>query len=352
MSGLWTRGIVNHFLKELGLKKENLFVKNTTRHIFKGKEIEANNSVEFIKALSEMFPDENLSVFFAEAQKAYEELCKYSEICGVPLPTELIVKVFGAKKLLNFPKGYPHFYDWMSKTHKQKLDEHFKNEGLKALLCSRLCYFGVTEPEKAPGLMALSACVSFYLYGGHFLKAQKFADSLKEFIEDHGGKVLVKSKADKILTENREVKGVKAGDKIFRSPVVVSNANAKTTFLELTGTNNLDKKYAEYVKGLKMSPSCFMVFLGVDINLSNYPTLIKNLDEGYEFVINSNADPSLAPEGKASLTISGGANYYDFPARETEEYLHKKNELAEKLFKREEILIRRKRVCMIWKRGK
>ncbi|HIH97352.1 MAG TPA: NAD(P)-binding protein [Thermoplasmata archaeon] len=52
VSGLWTRGIVNHFLKELGLKKENLFVKNTTRYIFKGKEIEANNSVEFIKALS------------------------------------------------------------------------------------------------------------------------------------------------------------------------------------------------------------------------------------------------------------------------------------------------------------
>jgi len=37
-----------------------------------------------------------------------------------------------------------------------------------------------------------------------------------------------------------------------------------------------------------------MVFLGVDMDLSDFPTFIKNLDEGYEIVINSNADPSLA----------------------------------------------------------
>ena len=337
VSGVWTGGTVDHFLKELGLKKEDLFVKNTTRYISKGKEIEANNSEDLIRALSRMFPYENISAFFAEAQKAYEELCKYSS--GVPLPAELIVRVLGAKKLLNFPKECPHFYDWMSKTYKQKLDEHFKNEDLKALLCSRLSYLGVTEPAKASGLMALNACVSFYLYGGYFLKAQKFADSLKEFIEDHGGRVLIKSKVDKILIEKREVKGVKAMDKIFRSHVVVSNANAKTTFLELAGANNIDKKYAEYINGLKMSPSCFMVFLGVDMDLSNYPTLIKNLDDGYEFVINSNADPSLAPEWKASLTILGSANYYDLPDRETEEYLQKKNELAEILIQKVEKVI-------------
>lgn len=73
-----------------------------------------------------------------------------------------------------------------------------------------------------------------------------------------------------------------------------------------------------------MSPSCFMVFLGVDMNLSTYPTLIKNLDEGYEIVINSNADLTLAPKGKSSITILTGANYHDFPKRGTEEYLKKK----------------------------
>ncbi len=50
-----------------------------------------------------------------------------------------------------------------------------------------------------------------------------------------------------------------------------------------------------------------MVFLGVDMDLSDYPTLIENLDEGYGIVINSNADPSLAPKDKTSITILTGS---------------------------------------------
>ena len=88
-----------------------------------------------------------------------------------------------------------------------------------------------------------------------------------------------------------------------------------------------------------MSPSCFLVFLGVNMDLSDYPTLIKNLDEGYEVVINSNADPSLAPKGKSSITIITSANYDDFPERNTKEYIEKKRKLAEELIKKVEKII-------------
>jgi all-trans-retinol 13,14-reductase len=56
-------------------------------------------------------------------------------------------------------------------------------------------------------------------------------------------------------------------------------------------------------------------------------------------VINSNADPSLAPRGKASVTLITLANYRDFPERGTKEYLQKKRELAEALIKKAEKLI-------------
>ena len=101
----------------------------------------------------------------------------------------------------------------------------------------------------------------------------------------------------------------------------------------------MSRSYAEYIKGLKMSPSAFMVFLGVDMDLSGYPTLIKNLDEGYEIVVNSNADPSLAPKGKASVTILTSASYRDFPERGSAEYLKRKRELAEGLVRKAEKLI-------------
>jgi len=342
VSGLAERGPITYLLRELGLEKEDLFVRNTTRYIHRGREIKAENLEEIIKLLSDMFPDEkeNIPAFFIEAKKAYDECYKDTEIYGTPLPAELIVKLFGDRKLLDYPREHSHFYDWMSKTYKEKFDEYFKNEDLKELLCALLGYIG-TEPEKTSASSALTACVSYYLYGGYFPKggAQRFANSLKDVIESQDGKVLTRYKVDKILVENGEVRGVKVGEKILKAPVVVANANAKTTFLELIGEDKLDKTFVEYIKGLKMSPSCFMVFLGVDMDLSNYPTLIKNLDEDYEIVINSNADPNLAPKGKASITILTHANYRDFPERGTEEYSKKKREMAEMLIQKAEKVI-------------
>ncbi|MHC1610261.1 MAG: FAD-dependent oxidoreductase [Candidatus Methanospirareceae archaeon] len=341
VSGLWEKGPLTYLLRELGLKKEELFVRNTTKFIFKGRGMEAENLDEFIKLLVEMFPNEreNIHAFFREAEKAYDE-CYKDAVYGAPLPAELIVKVFGEKKLLNYPREHPHFYDWMNETYRQKLDEYFRDEDLKALLCALLGYLG-TEPEKTLASSALTACVSYHLYGGYFPKggAQRFADSLKEVIENCGGEVLVKHKVDKILVEDGKVKGVKVGEKIFRAPVIVANANAKATFLELVGEDNLDKKFVDYIKGLKMSPSVFMVFLGVDMDLSGYPTLIKDLDEGIDIVINSNADPSLAPKGKASVTILTGANYHDFQESGTEEYSRKKRRMAEMLIRKAEKVI-------------
>jgi len=342
VSGLWEKGPLTFLLRELGLKKDDLFVKNSTKYIFKGRNVEAENLEEFIKLLLEMFPDEkeNIPAFFNDARKAYEECYKNTEVYGTPLPGELIVKVFGERKLLDYPRQHPHYHDWANKTYKQKLDEHFKNEDLKTLLCAQLGYIG-TEPEKTPASSALTACISFYLHGGYFPKggAQRFADSFKDFIESHGGKVLVKHKVDKILVEDREVRGVTVGDENFKAPIVVANANAKTTFIELVGEDNLDKEFIEYIKELKMSPSIFMLFLGVDMDLLNHPTLIKNLDQDCEVVINSNADLSLAPKDKASITILGDANYQNFPERGTEEYLQKKKEFAEMLIQKAEKVI-------------
>jgi len=88
-----------------------------------------------------------------------------------------------------------------------------------------------------------------------------------------------------------------------------------------------------------MSPFCFIVFLGLDMDLSAYPALIENLDEGCSIAINSNADPDLAPKDKASVTIITGANYRDFPERGTKEYLDKKREFAEFLIKKAEKII-------------
>ena len=238
------------------------------------------------------------------------------------------------------PREHPHFYDWLKKTYMEKLNEYFTNNDLKDLLCALIGYVGA-PPDKIYASTALTAIVSYYLYGGYYPRggAQRFADTLKEFIEKHGGVVLVNHRVDEVLVENGRVVGVRVGDKVFKAPIIVSNVNAKTLFLELINRKHLDKKFIDYIRSLKMSPSCFMVFLGVNMDLSEYPTIIRDIDGDYDVVINSNADQSLAPKGEASLTILAGARYEDFPERGTREYVELKNRLAKELIRKVERVI-------------
>ncbi|MEM4600076.1 MAG: NAD(P)-binding protein, partial [Candidatus Methanomethylicaceae archaeon] len=48
VSGLWEKGPITFLLRELGLNKEDLFVKNRVRYIFKERYIEAENLEEFM----------------------------------------------------------------------------------------------------------------------------------------------------------------------------------------------------------------------------------------------------------------------------------------------------------------
>ena len=104
--------------------------------------------------------------FFHDAKEAYEECYREFGFYGVPLPVELIIKVFRARKLHDYPKEYPHFYDWMSKTYKQRLNEYFTNENLKTFPCALLGYLGA-KPDNTLASSALTAVVSYYLYGGY-----------------------------------------------------------------------------------------------------------------------------------------------------------------------------------------
>jgi all-trans-retinol 13,14-reductase len=56
-------------------------------------------------------------------------------------------------------------------------------------------------------------------------------------------------------------------------------------------------------------------------------------------LLNSNADLTLAPKGKASVTLITFADYHDFPERETKEYLKRKRDFAEDLIKKAERVI-------------
>lgn len=71
---------------------------------------------------------------------------------------------------------------------------------------------------------------------------------------------MLNHRVDKIIVDNNRVHGVVAGDKLFRTRVVVANVNAKTDLLELVGEKYLDKEYVNYIKKSKNVSICIHDF--------------------------------------------------------------------------------------------
>src|SRR5712692_9641829 len=119
----------------------------------------------------------------------------------------------------------------------QKLDEHFRDPRLKAILMADTPHWG-SLPNRTSYLFDALLRLSYFL-GNYYPKgsSQKFADDLGRGLEARGGHILKCASVDKIIIENGAAAGVRistvskraAEHYEFRAPVVVSNADARHT---------------------------------------------------------------------------------------------------------------------------
>jgi all-trans-retinol 13,14-reductase len=340
ITGLWDGGPFDLFLKDLRLKKEDFFVLNSYNYVHSGKEIKPYESVDaLIRQFAELFPEEadNLAAFFENAKISLEEWYGGLEKYGTILSKDLILAIEGDDGLTRFNENHPNYLDWRDKSWKQKLDEFFTDPELMGLLNSIINHMDIDlDITPAESILRNSG---FKLYGSYFPKggAQKLADAIKGFIEDYGGKVLLNQRVERLSSQAGSVVGVQTWDQQYRSPVIVSSSNIKNTILGMVDPGELDQAYIEATKSVEMQETYFSAFLGVDMDLTGYPTMIVNgdtsLDNLFHMTINSNADPSYAPEGMASVTITTIGNYDDFPDRETPEYLRVKRKITNDLIR-------------------
>lgn len=340
ITGLWDRGPFDLFLKDLKLKKEDFFVLNSYNLVHGGKVINVFEGVDaLIGQFSELFPEEtdNLAAFFENAKIAFDEWYAGLEKFGTILSKDLILAIEGDEELKRFNEHHPNYLDWRDKSWKQKLDEFFTDPELMGLLNSILNHMEIDLDLTHTEVILRS--YGFKRYGSYFPKggAQKLAQAIKGFIEDHGGKVMLNQRVERISSQAGSVVGVQTWDQQYRSSVVVSSSDIRNTILGMVDPRELDKAYIESIKSVKTQMTYFSAFLGVDMDLTGYPTMIishdTSLDNLFFMTINSNADPSYAPEGMASVTITTIGNYDDFPDRETPEYRRVKQKITNDLIR-------------------
>lgn len=267
----------------------------------------------------------------------------------------------------------PMIIRYANKTLGELFDSCTKNPQLRTVLAGQNGTY-CEPPSRAAALLHGGVCMH-YFFGSYYPTGggQKISDRLAEEIENHGGKILLRARAEKIVVKDGRVEGVELdnphlGKVIVRAPLVVSNADLKKTLLELVGPEHLSPKRVERTRNFVMSPPLGVVFLGIkrDLKAENFPNSNHLIFPEYDFekmyqsilenrfyekplcylTFASLKDPEnqkIAPEGITNLQIMTGApasyeawgitkeEFQDGSYRKKEAYLEKKEAFAKTL---------------------
>lgn len=302
IGSLRENGILTKILKELNLNSRIKFIINdpVERIMMPDKTIFINQRHERTKEeLIAHFPQEkqNINNFF-----------------NFVLSTDFLTLVSKTKKM----------------TFGRLLDLFFSDYKLKNILSVPLVNIGL-PPSQASALVVITIYKEYVFDGGYYPKGgiQVLADLLAERFREYGGKLLLSTRVDTIMTKNKKVVGVKlqGGIELF-SNLVVSNADATLTFRKLLDCTSKESKICEK---LKPSTSAFIIYLGLNRVLNIVPkhyttcffstydvekcfseghNLVKNMGFNYLlFTFSSIIDETLAPMGKSVLIIFVETNY-------------------------------------------
>lgn len=78
----------------------------------------------------------------------------------------------------------------------------------------------------------------------------KLVEDIIDVLKANGGELKLRARVERILVEDGQVAGVATMDKVYRAPIVVSNAGIQPTVLKLVGEQYFDKSYVNYVKDI------------------------------------------------------------------------------------------------------
>jgi phytoene dehydrogenase-like protein len=179
----------------------------------------------------------------------------------------------------------------------------------------------------------------------------RIIDDVLEVLKQNGGKVLTSAKVERITLEQGRVTGVTTKDKVFKAPIVVSNAGVHPTVLKLVGEEHFDKSYVGYIKDILPSlgfTNMRYVFSkpvmehGVYVATTEDSYLdierVEQMREGIipdeislDGVVPAHFDPEMAPPGKQMLLF--GTWCTPDPSGKELKALHKKiHELFQEMF--------------------
>ena len=218
---------------------------------------------------------------------------------------------------------------WSQCTLGEVFDALELSDPLRHVLAGQCGNYAAPPSRAALGMHAMMT--EHYMRGAYFIRggARPLVEGLTNVIEDGGGELRLRQRVKRIIVENDKAIGVQTtkGEEI-RAPLVVSNADAKRTFLEMVGEQHLGRALVERVQTYRMALPLFVIYLAMEVDPSElgYPATnlallpAYNMEEQYAacyegripdrpavfMSIASLKDPvslNLAPRGYTNLQV-------------------------------------------------
>jgi all-trans-retinol 13,14-reductase len=283
-----------------------------------------------------------------------------------PSETEGIDAFFN--QILNPKKKTADKENHMGKSLGEFLDSIIHDEDLKLVLLGNLGYFH-DDPYSISLTYYSVAQGSYYNGGASFIKggSQKLSDHLADYIQKHGGTVVLNHLVTGIIKENNKLSGVTYKNKRDGSAELLTAysdeiiANAAIPNIAGLLPEEYGRILRDEIRNLRPGASLLTVYFGFRNNLKkignkHYSTfvfdesirtqsdILKNNTGGfqnrsYTFIDYGQIDSDLAPDGKGVGAICCIDYLTDWEHLSDEEYNAKKEEVAKIFIGRLEKLI-------------
>jgi all-trans-retinol 13,14-reductase len=232
-----------------------------------------------------------------------------------------------------FPSEFPALFRSAGLTWGRMMDARIKDARLKAIVSSLWGYYGLPPSKLASFYYALPTIM--YMKEGGFYpkgKSQRISDALAAFIAAHGGKLLLNTRVEKVLTRDGAAYGVKTADgQEYLGRVVVANSNPYDLFHSMVDDPGPVKEYCARMERWNAGLSTFQVFLGLKKDLvrelkiedteifcepsydpeAGYRAALDSdfANSGMGITLYDNLFPGYSPKGKNTVTIIALCGY-------------------------------------------
>ncbi len=191
------------------------------------------------------------------------------------------------------------FANLRSWTFERLLDSYFKNNELKAIIAYPLLGNGGLPPSLLSAFIGAKIYKEFLIDGGYYpnKSMQSLPDTLVNIFKENNGDIILSGSVKKVLIENNRAIGIilEKNSQPIRANYIISNIDARTTYLNLIGKEHLPSDFLKKIVQMKYTNSMFIVYLGYAEPIEDLPSganlwLLSdsNLNEIYNSSINGN----------------------------------------------------------------